>query len=197
LLTYLDIQDRSEKIAEATRLVSLLPVPNYASLRSLLGHLLRIVQKSDLNKMTARNVSIVFSPTLGLPAGLFTLLLAEFSTIFIWKPLDPKRGEAISAIPISDVAIPIENQTNSSSPVENSAIATPASVSLPDGAQSAFMSDDIQGLVPALSFHDHINNIVKASTPPSNSSPKLLPKDEPNPPVPTEANMMEVLKDQL
>lgn len=51
--------------------------------------------------MTVRNVSIVFSPTLGVPAGLFTLLLAEYSTIFSWAHNDKARGtEAESTAPV-------------------------------------------------------------------------------------------------
>ena len=83
--------DRDKKIAGTIELLRLLPSANYACLRSLLAHLLRVVQKSDINKMTVRNVSIVFSPTLGVPAGLFTLMLAEFSTIFCWGPMDTSR----------------------------------------------------------------------------------------------------------
>ena len=29
-----------------------------------------------------RNVGIVFSPTLGIPAGVFSLMLAEFNRVF-------------------------------------------------------------------------------------------------------------------
>ncbi|KAJ3256214.1 hypothetical protein HK103_005673 [Boothiomyces macroporosus] len=61
------------------------------------GHLLRVVQKSEKNKMTVRNVSIVFSPTLGVPAGLFTLLLAEYSTIFSWAHNDKSRGAELES----------------------------------------------------------------------------------------------------
>lgn len=32
--------------------------------------------------MTMRNVGIVFSPTLGIPAGVFSLMLADFSRVF-------------------------------------------------------------------------------------------------------------------
>jgi RalA-binding protein 1 len=32
--------------------------------------------------MTMRNVGIVFSPTLGIPAGVFSLMLAEFNRVF-------------------------------------------------------------------------------------------------------------------
>jgi hypothetical protein len=48
----------------------------------LTAHLIRVVQNSDVNKMTMRNVGIVFSPTLGIPAGIFNLFLSEFDYIF-------------------------------------------------------------------------------------------------------------------
>ena len=32
--------------------------------------------------MTVRNVGIVFSPTLGIPAGVFSLMLGEFNKVF-------------------------------------------------------------------------------------------------------------------
>lgn len=41
-----------------------------------------IVQNSNVNKMTMRNVGIVFSPTLGIPAGVFSLMLGEFNRVF-------------------------------------------------------------------------------------------------------------------
>jgi RalA-binding protein 1 len=72
------------------RLVSLLPLPNYTLLRALTAHLIKVVQNSDVNKMTVRNVGIVFSPTLGIPAGVFHLFISEFHYIF-WTTDD---GEA-------------------------------------------------------------------------------------------------------
>jgi RalA-binding protein 1 len=44
--------------------------------------LILIVQNSTVNKMTMRNVGIVFSPTLGIPAGVFSLMLGEFNRVF-------------------------------------------------------------------------------------------------------------------
>ena len=35
-----------------------------------------------MNKMTVQNVGIVFSPTLGIPAGVFSLMLGEFNKVF-------------------------------------------------------------------------------------------------------------------
>jgi RalA-binding protein 1 len=51
-------------------------------LRALTAHLILIVQNSNVNKMTMRNVGIVFSPTLGIPAGVFSLMLGEFNRVF-------------------------------------------------------------------------------------------------------------------
>jgi RalA-binding protein 1 len=59
-----------------------LPVSNYSLLRALTAHLIRIVQNANVNKMTMRNVGIVFSPTLGIPAGVFSLMLSEFTRVF-------------------------------------------------------------------------------------------------------------------
>ncbi|KAJ3321306.1 hypothetical protein HDV06_004410 [Boothiomyces sp. JEL0866] len=92
-----EIPDRNSKIKHVKNLVAKLPACNYTCIKSLLGHLLRVVQKSDKNKMTVRNVSIVFSPTLGVPAGLFTLLLAEYSTIFSWAHNDKARGTEVES----------------------------------------------------------------------------------------------------
>ena len=55
---------------------------NYSLLRALTAHLILIVQNANINKMTMRNVGIVFSPTLGIPAGVFSLMLGEFKRVF-------------------------------------------------------------------------------------------------------------------
>jgi RalA-binding protein 1 len=53
-----------------------------------MGHLLSIVQNSDRNKMTLRNISIVFSPTLEIPFGIFSILVSEFSNVFVDRKVD-------------------------------------------------------------------------------------------------------------
>ncbi|PKY46144.1 RhoGAP-domain-containing protein [Rhizophagus irregularis] len=78
----IDLLDRRDRINELGRLVSALPLSNYTLLRTLTGHLIRVVQNADVNKMTVRNIGIVFSPTLGIPAGVFSLFMAEFDYIF-------------------------------------------------------------------------------------------------------------------
>ncbi|KAJ1569190.1 hypothetical protein HK405_008667 [Cladochytrium tenue] len=85
-----EIESRDDRVTELTRLVSLLPSANYTLLRVLLSHLVDVVRMSDVNKMTVRNIGIVFSPTLNIPSSVFTLLLAEFNTTFCWE--DPVRA---------------------------------------------------------------------------------------------------------
>lgn len=44
--------------------------------------------------MTMRNVGIVFSPTLGIPAGVFSLMLGEFNRVFNVDPdIDSQTGD--------------------------------------------------------------------------------------------------------
>jgi len=81
------IPDREEKIKALANLISYLPLANYTLLRCLAAHLVRIVQNSDLNKMTLSNIAIVFGPTLGIPIGLFVLILSEFEAVFCWTTL--------------------------------------------------------------------------------------------------------------
>jgi len=81
-LSVIDFVDAQERIKELSSLISHLPLANYSLLRALTAHLILIVQNSNVNKMTMRNVGIVFSPTLGIPAGVFSLMLQEFNRVF-------------------------------------------------------------------------------------------------------------------
>ncbi|KAJ2793712.1 Rho GTPase activating protein, partial [Coemansia guatemalensis] len=62
-----DLAERHDRVHELGRLVSELPLANYTLLRALTAHLIRIVQKASTNRMTLRNIGIVFSPSLGIP----------------------------------------------------------------------------------------------------------------------------------
>ncbi|KAF8449064.1 hypothetical protein L210DRAFT_3387890 [Boletus edulis BED1] len=81
-LSVMDFVEPQERIRELSHLIALLPIANYSLLRALTAHLILIVQNSPVNKMTMRNVGIVFSPTLGIPAGVFSLMLGEFNRVF-------------------------------------------------------------------------------------------------------------------
>ncbi|KAF8633253.1 hypothetical protein AX15_001445 [Amanita polypyramis BW_CC] len=89
-LAVIDFVDPQERIRELSGLIAALPLPNYTLLRALTAHLILIVQNSAVNKMTMRNVGIVFSPTLGIPAGVFSLMLGEFNRVF---NVDADNGE--------------------------------------------------------------------------------------------------------
>ncbi|KAF8074770.1 hypothetical protein FPV67DRAFT_1726368 [Lyophyllum atratum] len=81
-LAVIDFVDAQERIRELSQLIAALPLANYSLLRALTAHLILVVQNSNVNKMTMRNVGIVFSPTLGIPAGVFSLMLGEFNRVF-------------------------------------------------------------------------------------------------------------------
>ncbi|ORZ32194.1 Rho GTPase activation protein, partial [Catenaria anguillulae PL171] len=78
-----------KRISELRLLVNMLPLANYTVLRALIAHLVSVVSNADRNKMTVRNIGIVFAPTLGIPAGVFSLMLLEFGAVF---DVDTGRG---------------------------------------------------------------------------------------------------------
>jgi hypothetical protein len=83
--SFILVMEKKERVArvnELGRLVSELPVANYTLLRALVSHLIRVIGKCDVNKMTLRNIGIVFAPTLGIPAGVFNLMVADFEYVF-------------------------------------------------------------------------------------------------------------------
>ncbi|KAL8730457.1 MAG: hypothetical protein Q9166_004095 [cf. Caloplaca sp. 2 TL-2023] len=81
-LAVLELDSKSKKIAAYNMLVHRLPKANWTLIRSLSAFLIGIVNNSDVNKMSVRNVGIVFSPTLNIPAPVFAMFLTEFDAIF-------------------------------------------------------------------------------------------------------------------
>lgn len=84
----MDLSQRHMKVEEITRLVGLLPLPNFTLLKALSGHLNRVVYASDINKMTVRNISIVFSPTLNVPANVLSIFMSEYGSVFDGEPIE-------------------------------------------------------------------------------------------------------------
>lgn len=78
-LRVVDLAQRKDKVNELGVLVAQLPVANYTLLRFLSSHLTHVIQNEPINKMSLRNIGIVFSPTLAIPATLFNLFLTEVS----------------------------------------------------------------------------------------------------------------------
>ena len=82
-----DMDERSKKIQSFNVLVHKLPIANFELLRHLSNFLIEVVDNSQSNKMTVRNVGIVFAPTLNIPAPLIAFFLTDFVDIF-GSPLD-------------------------------------------------------------------------------------------------------------
>jgi len=118
-------------VNELGRLVSTLPLSNYTLLRTLTGHLIRIVQNASINKMTVRNIGIVFSPTLGIPAGVFSLFMAEFDYIFFTDSNGTAAPRTID-VPPSETSEKNESERNERSSSEASENNTSTDNTSPD-----------------------------------------------------------------
>lgn len=88
-----EMEDRDKKIQALNELVHRLPIENFTLLKVLSGHLIRIIDNSAVNKMPVRNVGIVFSPTLNIPAQVFALFLNEYYNIFGQEHNDESHDE--------------------------------------------------------------------------------------------------------
>lgn len=104
-----DLDGRQTKTVAFNSLVHKLPKPNLALLRALVEFLIVIVNNSDVNKMTVRNVGIVFAPTLNIPAPVFSMFLTDFDSIFGEVPdsnTDPVVLTVESPVSSEDVRSP-------------------------------------------------------------------------------------------
>ncbi|WZH39783.1 RalA-binding protein 1 [Fusarium acuminatum] len=94
-LTTMEITDHAEKMVALGELVHRLPQANATLLKYLIGFLIKIINNADINKMTVRNVGIVFSPTLNIPAPVFAMFLQNYEGIF---GIDPEVYELPSPV---------------------------------------------------------------------------------------------------
>ncbi|KAK2796997.1 hypothetical protein FQN51_008858, partial [Onygenales sp. PD_10] len=90
----LDLNEKPRKIAAFNVLVHRLPKPNLTLLIALSQYLIEIISNSDVNKMTVRNVGIVFAPTLNIPAPVFSMFLTDFDSIFS-KPINDSPNRPV------------------------------------------------------------------------------------------------------
>ncbi|KAL1501846.1 hypothetical protein ABEB36_007096 [Hypothenemus hampei] len=61
------IEDQKQRLEELRRLVRSLPKHNYHTLRHVILHLKRVADNSQFNRMEAKNLAIVFGPTIVRP----------------------------------------------------------------------------------------------------------------------------------
>ncbi|KPI45952.1 GTPase-activating protein BEM3 [Cyphellophora attinorum] len=93
-LKVLELTSKQEKISAFNVLVHRLPGVNFVLLRALSEYLLEVVQNQDRNKMTVKNVGIVFAPTLNIPAPVFSMFLTDFAAIFQQNPTQDEPAYA-------------------------------------------------------------------------------------------------------
>ncbi|XP_041977780.1 uncharacterized protein LOC121732070 isoform X4 [Aricia agestis] len=122
--------DRSaDRARELRRLVHALPPAHFETLKYLVRHLRRVIEHSAVNKMAARNLAIVFGPTLVRAAGddMLTMvndmssqcrIIESFLNHYEWyfeeeggePPADPPAaGEELSAAPTPSRDLLIHN----------------------------------------------------------------------------------------
>ncbi|KAK7743430.1 Rho GTPase activating protein [Diatrype stigma] len=106
-VTVTEMTNKAEKLAAVAELVERMPQANATLLKYLLAFLIRIINNADMNKMTVRNVGIVFSPTLNIPAPVFALLLQNYQAVF---GIEPEEYELPLPASEADARQPIEPQ---------------------------------------------------------------------------------------
>ena len=74
-------------------------------LRALSAYLTAVVSNAAVNKMSVRNVGIVFAPTLNIPAPLLAAFITDHDAIFGHDPHDP-AGAAPAALRTQEVVVP-------------------------------------------------------------------------------------------
>ncbi|KAI1815330.1 hypothetical protein GGS20DRAFT_339988 [Poronia punctata] len=102
-----EMTNHREKIKALSELVQRLPLANETLLKYLTSFLIKIINHSDMNKMTVRNVGIVFSPTLNIPAPVFALLLQNYQGIF---GIEPEEYELPSMASVSDAESRVQGE---------------------------------------------------------------------------------------
>lgn len=93
-----ELPDQDEKIRTMNGVARRLPPANSVLLQYLVSFLIKIINNSDVNKMTVRNVGIVFSPTLNIPAPIFATFLQNYEGIFGIAPEDYRLPATIFGV---------------------------------------------------------------------------------------------------
>lgn len=82
LLQVMEIPDTAIRIKELSNKINYLPVESRDLLAVLCGFLNHVLENNHLNKMSIKNLCIVFSPTLHIPFNLFASFLFDYDAIF-------------------------------------------------------------------------------------------------------------------
>lgn len=101
---FMELMEMPSGAAKTTTLRTIihsLPPDTTALLTTLCSHLNNVVRHSDVNKMTMRNVGIVFSPTLNIPANVIETFIEQATELFaehegVRSPLAPVFASEVS-----------------------------------------------------------------------------------------------------
>ncbi|KAL5621463.1 hypothetical protein BROUX41_006363 [Berkeleyomyces rouxiae] len=167
-LSVMEMSVVSEKCAALGELVKRLPEANATLLKYLIAFLIKIINNATVNKMTARNVGIVFSPTLNIPAPVFAMFLQHYEAIFgidaeqyeLPSPVSEEDSSSLNSFPPSFDPIPPRPATSSGT----SASASPHRQRLMDPSRNS--------PTPPL-LHDR-HNVRGTPTPPPGGSASSL-----------------------
>ncbi|CAG8030963.1 unnamed protein product [Penicillium salamii] len=185
-LRVLELDDRQKKVLAFNSLVHKLPSPNLSLLRALSQFLIEIVENSEVNKMTVRNVGIVFAPTLNIPAPVFSMFLTDYDSIFgdtdkgssttkeltVDHSLSPDDIRSPRHQMFSDIPTPSYHQTSFRGPTQGNAPS--------DGPSTPYNT----GFIPMqpsydqpTSRHEQYNQPAGSSVPYSSLNGMLLPNN--------------------
>lgn len=156
-LAVTELTNVRDKVIALSELVQRLPQANATLLMYLIAFLIKIINNADRNKMTVRNVGIVFSPTLNIPAPVFAMFLQNYEPIF---GIDPEEYELPSPAPDSDT----QSQTSGREPGPRPSTAQGTSVS-PHRQRLMQSADPSRGTTTPPLLHS-LNDARGAATPP-------------------------------
>ncbi|PLB46991.1 RhoGAP domain protein [Aspergillus steynii IBT 23096] len=167
-LRVLELDEKQKKIVAFNSLVHRLPKPNLALLRALVQFLMNIVNNSDVNKMTVRNVGIVFAPTLNIPAPVFSTFLTDFEDIFEEPPGSDSNAAELNAshfISPGDIRSPRRQMFSD--------IPTPT-VRAQEESVDGFNTPHDAGFIPTQPTYEHSNHKPDPANEDEMYSPSML-----------------------
>ena len=139
-----DMDERSKKIQTFNVLVHRLPAVNFELIRAMSSFLISIVDNAAMNKMTVRNVGIVFAPTLNIPAPLISMFLTDFEDVF--------------GTPIDEAVSPIHEIQTKSMPLGDEAVRSPRRQMFSDIPTPAYNETSFQQQAEPPSHYQMSNN---------------------------------------
>lgn len=158
-----------------------LPKPNFTLLRSLSAFLITIINNADVNKMSIRNVGIVFSPTLNIPAPVLAMFLTEYDAVFgeapddcsispvgltSNEPLTPEDIRSPRRQMFSDIPTPSYDQDTFPSKAHHYVSHHSSNASYEKARQESYLSNDT-GFVPMQPIYNEFAPQQKSATAPS------------------------------